>query len=181
MSGEATGLETWGNFYLVTSAAAATLVGLLFVVLTLAADRLAASESKRIRTYLTPSVFQLSFVLLLAALLTFPAHSRLSITISCGTMGALGLGYAVSVLLGGVRGHSFRDPRDILQYSVLPAIAYATLIVGGALVSTSDTPRPGFTCVASGVLALIALAIRNSWSVAVSVVSMRGRDDRPDR
>ena len=65
MSGEATGLETWGNFYLVTSAAAATLVGLLFVVLTLAADRLAASESKRIRTYLTPSVFQLAFVLLL--------------------------------------------------------------------------------------------------------------------
>ena len=174
-----TGLETWGNFYLVSSAAAATLVGLLFVVLTLAAERMPGSEAKRIRTYLTPSVFQLALVLVLAALLTFPAHSRLSITVVCCAIGTFGLGYAVSVLLVGVRGHSFREPSDVVHYTVLPATAYAALVLGGALISTRATPGAGLTCVASGVLGLIACALRNSWSVAVSVASVRGRKDAP--
>jgi hypothetical protein len=32
-------LGRWANFYLITSAAAATLIGLLFVIITLAAER----------------------------------------------------------------------------------------------------------------------------------------------
>ncbi len=35
-------------------------------------------------------------------------QSRLSGTISCGVVGAIGLIYALLVLRGGVRGHSFR-------------------------------------------------------------------------
>jgi|SRR5580698_6991859 hypothetical protein len=173
----ASGLEAWGNFYLVTSAAAATLVGLLFVVLTLAADRMPLSETKRIRLYMTPSVVQLALVLVLAALLTFPTQSRLSTTISCGVIGALGVIYALLVLRGGVRGHSFRELSDVLKYSLLPGVAYIALVAGGLLITALPTPQAGCTCVASGVLALIVLAIRNSWSVAVSVVSFRGRDE----
>jgi hypothetical protein len=172
------GLETWGNFYLVTSAAAATLVGLLFVVLTLAADRMPLSETKRIRLYMTPSVFQLALVLVLAAVLTFPTQTRLSTTISCAVVGAVGLLYSFLVLRGGVRGHSFRELSDMSKYALLPGLAYSDLIVGGMLITKLPTPQVGCTCVASGVLALIALAIRNSWSVAVSVVSFQGRDDK---
>jgi hypothetical protein len=174
-----TSLETWGSFYLVASAASAALVGLLFVVLALAAERLPATESKRIRTYLTPSVVQLALVLVLAGLLTFPSHSRLSITIACCAIGTFGLGYAVSVLLVGVRGHAFRDGSDILYYAILPATAHAALVVGGAMITTSATPRPGLTCVASGVLGLVVVALRNAWSVASSLVSIRGRNNPP--
>ncbi|HEY1551602.1 MAG TPA: hypothetical protein VGG28_27430 [Kofleriaceae bacterium] len=162
----------WGNFYLITSAAAATLVGLLFVVLTLASDRIPASESKRIRVYLTPSVLQFSLVLVLAAMLMFPTQTRLSSAISCGSIGALGIIYAASVLLDGLRGNALRERRDLLQYAVLPALGYAALVVGGiAIDKPGDTHGP--TIVAAGVLALVALAIRNSWSVAVSVVTLR--------
>ncbi len=70
-------LERWVNFYLLVSAAAATLIGLLFVVITLAAERKAAGAS-RIPLYLTPTVIYFGSVLLLAALLTFPPHSRLT-------------------------------------------------------------------------------------------------------
>ncbi|MGA7926399.1 MAG: hypothetical protein WCA20_10400 [Candidatus Sulfotelmatobacter sp.] len=48
-------LERWANFYLLTSAAAATLIGLLFVVITLAAER-RLGDNGRIRLYLTPTV-----------------------------------------------------------------------------------------------------------------------------
>src|SRR5580698_4002151 len=127
----ASGLEAWGNFYLVTSAAAATLVGLLFVVLTLAADRMPLSETKRIRLYMPPSVFQLALVLVLAAVLTFPTQSRLSATLSCGVIGGTGLIYALLVLRGGVRGHSFRELSDMSKYALLPGAAYITVVIGG--------------------------------------------------
>jgi hypothetical protein len=166
-------MEAWGNFYLIMSAAAATLIGLLFVVLTLASDRMPASESNQIRLYLTPSVTQFAFVLVLAAVLMFPTQTRLSAAISCGSVGALGIIYAASVMLDGRRGTALRERIDILQYAVLPALGYAALVIGGvAIDKLGDTHGP--TIVAAGVLALVALAIRNSWSSAVTVVSTRG-------
>jgi hypothetical protein len=75
-------------------------------------------------------------------------------------------------LLDGLRGNALRERRDLLQYAVLPALGYAALVVGGiAIDKPGDTHGP--TIVAAGVLALVALAIRNSWSVAVSVVTLR--------
>jgi hypothetical protein len=40
-------LERWANFYLLMAAAAATLIGLLFVVITLAAERMPLKERKK--------------------------------------------------------------------------------------------------------------------------------------
>jgi hypothetical protein len=166
-------MEAWGNFYVITSAAAATLIGLLFVVLTLAGDRMPASESNQIRLYMTPSVMQFAFVLVLAAMLMFPTQTRLSAAISCGAVGALGIIYAASVVIDGRRGNALRERIDVLQYAVLPAIGYAALVVGGvAIDKPGDTHGP--TIVAAGVLELVALAIRNSWSSAVSILSSRG-------
>ncbi len=39
-------LERWANFYLVASTAAATLLGLLFILITLAADRRPTEQGK---------------------------------------------------------------------------------------------------------------------------------------
>jgi hypothetical protein len=166
-------MEAWGNFYLIMSAAAAALIGLLFVVLTLASDRMPASESNQIRLHLTPSVVQFAFVLVLAAVLMFPTQTRLSAAISCGSVGALGIIYAASVLLDVRRGNALRDRADLLQYALLPALGHAALVIGGMAIDKPGDTR-GATIVASGVLALVALAIRNSWSSAVSVVSSRG-------
>jgi hypothetical protein len=44
-------LDRWANFYLIASAAAATLIGLLFVVIILAAER-RPDEAGKIRLYL---------------------------------------------------------------------------------------------------------------------------------
>ena len=60
-------LEPWANFYLLTSAAAATLLGLMFVVITLAAERRLGGAAK-IPIYLTP---HLSILLLYYSLPRF--------------------------------------------------------------------------------------------------------------
>jgi len=163
-------LDAWGNFYLATSAAAATLVGLLFVVITLAADR-QPGESERIRVYLTPTVVYFVSVLLLAVALTFPTHTRLSATLCCGNAGGIGIVYAVSVLRHAKR---FRERVDRWHYALVPAAAFALLVAGAAILYTSQHGT-GLTVVAAAMLALLVVGIRNSWAIAVTIVSPRSR------
>jgi hypothetical protein len=162
-------LDRWTNFYLVTSAAAATLVGLLFVVITLAADRVTAKETGKISLYLTPTVVFFASVLFLAAVLTFPTQSRASAAACCCLGGVAGIGYALSTLHGSRGDNRFFEPRDVIQYVVLPVAAYGLLIGGGVLLM--HAPERALTLVAVGMLAFIALALRNSWSIAVEIVS----------
>lgn len=171
MADDALPLDRWANFYLVTSAAAATLVGLLFVVITLAADRVAAKETGKISVYLTPTVVYFASVLSLAAALTFPTQSRLSAAACCCLGGVAGIAYALSTLHRSRGDNRFYEPRDVIQYVVLPVIAYGLLIGGGVLLMRA--PDRGLTLVAVGMLAFIALALRNSWSIAVEIVSWR--------
>jgi len=95
-----TELQRWANFYLLISAAAATLIGLLFVVITLGAERSVQDDTAKIRMYLTPTVLYFSTVLLLAALLTFPNHTRFTASLCICLVGVGGLVYSGSFLMG---------------------------------------------------------------------------------
>lgn len=169
-------LEAWGNLFLLTSAAAATLVGLLFVVMTLAAERQPASEARRISVYMTPTVVYFASVLLLAAALTIPTQSRLSVALCCCGEGAGGIVYALSLIRLAER---FLERKDAWQYALLPAGAFGLQVAGGAIVYVRN-PGTGLTMVAVAMLVLLALAVRNSWSIAVNVISSRRREGDSD-
>jgi hypothetical protein len=161
-------LERWTNFYLLMSAASATLVGLLFVVITLAAERRLEGKSK-IPIYLTPTVIYFVSVLFLTALLTFPNHTQLTAALCICVVGAVGAVYSGSFFVRrGVR-KSYYDQRDWIAYAAFPLAAYSLLAGGGVL--ALYVPQRGLTLVAAGMLSLLAIAIRNSWAIAVSVVS----------
>jgi len=167
-------LERWANFYLITSAAASTLIGLLFVVIALASERRVDVEgtAAKIRVYLTPTVVYFASVLNVAALLTFPNHTRLTATLCICLAGVVGLIYSVSSLIGGDKKHYY-ERHDVIYYSVFPFAAYGILVLGGALL-LHDTKR-GLTFVAVGMLSLLTLAIRNSWAIAIAIVSIPPR------
>jgi hypothetical protein len=150
-------LETWANFYLVTSTAATTLVGLLFVVITLAADR-QPGEAKQIRLYLTPTVVCFGLVLLMAALLTIPAQSRVSAALCAAGVGTVSLSYSLSLLRGGPGKGRFRERSDAWPYIVLPAAAYGLLIVAAPVLFSSSV-RSGLTLISVAILGLIALRL----------------------
>jgi hypothetical protein len=165
-------LERWANFYLLMSAAAATLIGLLFVVITLAAERIVQivqDDTAKIRMYLTPTVLYFATVLLLAALLTFPNHTRFSASLCICLVGVAGLVYSGSFLIGRRHKKNYYGLQDRIVYSMLPSAAYGLHVFGGVLFFRD--PQRGLTFVAAGMLSLLALAIRNSWAIAVDVVS----------
>lgn len=165
-------LEGWANFYVITSAAAATLIGLLFVVITLAAER-RVDDAAKIHVYLTPTVVYLASILAVAALLTFPNQTRLTATLCICITGVLGLLYSGSVFFGGDK-KSYVERRDLIPYAGLPFASFGLHVLGGILL-LHDSQR-GLTFVAVGMLSLLVIAIRNSWAIAVGIVSVR-----PDR
>jgi hypothetical protein len=162
-------LERWANFYLITSAAAATLIGLLFVIITLGAERGVKGGADKIRMYLTPTTAYFASVLILAALLTFPNHTRLTAILCICCVGVGGLVYSASPLIR--RGRRDYEQLDLIPYAVFPSAAYGLLAMGGVLLL--HDPQRGLTLVAVGMLSLLVVAIRNSWSIAVDVVSAR--------
>jgi len=91
-------LGPWANFYLLMAAAAATLLGLMFVVIALAAER-RQGDAAKIHIYLTPTVIYFASVLYLAAPLTFPNHTRLTASLCTCLGGVAGLVYSGSFLI----------------------------------------------------------------------------------
>jgi hypothetical protein len=162
-------LERWANFYLLMSAAAATLIGLLFVVITLGAERIVEDGTAKIRMYLTPTVLYFASALFLAAILTFPNHTRFTASLCICLVGVAGLVYSGSFLIGRGGKKNYYGLQDRIVYAALPFAAYGMHVFGGVLFF--EAPQRGLTLVAAGMLSLLALAIRNSWAVAVDVVS----------
>ncbi len=166
-------LQRWANFYLLTAEAAATLIGLLFVVIALAAQR-GHGDTAKIHIYLTPTVVYFASVLCLAALLTFPNQTRLTATFCICLMGLVGLVYSGFLFIGREVKKSYYDLRHLIPHAVFPFVAYGLLVLGGGLLL--HDPQPGLTLVAAGMLSLLGVAVRNSWAIAIGVVSTR-----PDR
>jgi len=160
-------LERWSNFYLLTAAAAAQLIGLLFVVITLASER-GRRDAAKIPIYLTPTVVYFAHVLFLGALLTFPSYTRLSVTLCICFTGVVGLVYSGTSLIGGDK-KSFIELRDRIPYMIFPSAACGLLVLGGVLFFHAT--QLGLTLVAAGMVLLLAVGIRNSWAIAIDVVS----------
>jgi hypothetical protein len=162
-------LERWADFYLLMAEAAAALIGLLFVVITLGAERKLADAANKIAIYLTPTAVYFASVLFLAALLTFPNHTRLTATLCTCLVGVVGLVYSASLVIRRGIKKSYDELRDLTSYAGVPFAAYALLVLGGVLFL--HDPQRGLTLVAAGMLSLLAVAIRNSWAIAIDVAS----------
>jgi hypothetical protein len=64
---------------------------------------------------------------------------------------------------------SYYDLHDRIAYAGFPLAAYGLFLWGGGLLF-HDSHR-GLSLVAVGMLALLAVAIRSSWAIAIGVVS----------
>src|SRR5215472_10492659 len=94
-------LASWSNFYLTTGSAAATLTGLMFVVITLVrrADRSQPQEQAQtqaqngISTFSTPIVMHFAAVLFVSLFLSAPWHSFVLAGIILAVGGLFGVVY----------------------------------------------------------------------------------------
>src|SRR2546426_7980003 len=90
----------WDTFYVIIGSSAAALTGLMFVVIALTGEATSSPGMiGTIRAFSTPTVVHFGAVLLLAALLTTPGHTVLTLSGSVGVCGFAGLWFIRWVVL----------------------------------------------------------------------------------
>jgi hypothetical protein len=173
----------WVNFYLITGTAAATLTGLQFIVQTLltSAEVTAATggdHEEGIAAFGSPTVVHLSLALIVSAVVCAPWPDERGVRISLGAIAIASLVYSVIVLIRTRTQKVYRpEASDWAWHVVLPAMAYAALLVGAIALDTQQA-WPEFA-VAAATLLLICIGIHNAWDTVTYLTLMALRADRP--
>ena len=161
-------LSPWHEFYALLGTAAAALVALLFVAVSIATDVLTAErESRRnTATYMSPVVFHYANILFLCLIALVPTQTwdSFGIVIAVASIGSFG--YSLQVMVR-VHRNSISDFSDRLGYGAVPMLCYATGLVSSWLIFEERTA--GLNLLAAAALALLVANIRNAWDLMISL------------
>lgn len=169
--------EGWENFFLMAGGAAAVLIGLIFVVISLMGDRPRSTVLSGSRLYMGPIVLEVSFVLTVSAAaltpgITPPVFAVIQAGIAVwgfarAVMSSAGIGNLNRI--GGEKVHW----TDLWFYGLIPSALY--LVAGSVALAfwkEWSWARYGLAIV---VTAQLLLAIRNEWDL-ITWITPRGRE-----
>jgi hypothetical protein len=168
--------DHWDEFYLLAGSAAAVLIGLIFVVISLMHDRPRSSVLAGSKLYMGPIVLGVSFVLVLSALALTPGISRERVAMVTGIVALWGLARGLWSIIGIQRLRTDREVHwtDPWFYGVVPSLLYLALC-GVALAFWNDWGW-AHDGLAALVVALLLSAIRNEWDL-ITWIAPRPDDD----
>jgi hypothetical protein len=171
-------LAGWESFYVITGSSSAGLIGLMFVVVTLASGNARVHGTEGLSAFATPSVVHFAAVLLIAALLSMPGQTPVSLTVCLSAAATLGLLYSVRVIARALRQRGY-EPEwlDWVWYILLPTAAYLTLLVATATLRRH--PTFALYLVGGVDLGLLFIGMHNAWDTAVWVSTHPRDDDTP--
>jgi len=158
--------EGWDNFFVLLGTAAAGLIGLLFVVVTLTTglDRSRALRAGGI--YMTPIAVHFGTVLSISACTLAPRLTAPQLAVLIAVFAVLGFSAAMRTCFGIVDFHKSADPphwSDFWGYGAAPASAYLLLEATAAGIWRGGNWAPYL--LAAVLLALLLVAIRNAWDL----------------
>ena len=167
--------EGWGEFYLMAGSAAAVLIGLIFVVISLMQDRSRSSVLTGSKLYMGPIVLGVSFVLTLSAAALVPQIDAASFAAIAAAVAAWGLARGLTSIAG-IR--ALGDEvhwTDVWFYGVLPSMLYVALgVVAWGLWTAASWAVQGMAAV---VTAALLLAIRNEWDLITWIAPRSAAED----
>lgn len=166
-------LHAWHEFYLLIGTAAGTLIGLMFVAVTVGANYLTEEKRPAVQAFFSPTVAHFSVVLTTCIILLAP-HSDITLGVVLLVVGLGGFAYAVLVWVRMGRGGftATIDLADRLWYALSPVSGHALLIAAAVLLLLRDVR--GLDVAAAGVVLLLLVGIRNAWDIT-AWAAMRAR------
>ena len=154
--------EGWSEFFLMAGGAAAVLIGLIFVVISLMQDRPRSSVLAGTRLYMGPIVLSVSFVLALSAAALTPGIGRAEFAAITAIVALWGFGRGVMSTVGIGRLTEVHWT-DVWFYGVFPVLTYLALgMVALAFWVDLWWATKGL---AVGITLALLLAIRNEWDL----------------
>ena len=172
--------DGWGEFYLLAGSAAAVLIGLIFVVVTLMSDRPRSSVLSGSRLYMGPVVLQVTFVLVLSAAALIPEISPTKFAAVGASVSVWGLVRGL-ISIRGIRALTGNDKphwTDVWFYGAIPSLLYAILgVVSFAAWRELSWATQG---VAAVITAWLLLSIRNEWDLVTWLAPRPDSSDASD-
>jgi len=171
-------LTTWQNFYVIIGSAAATLAGLMFVVITLIAGVRRRGSSGSIATFSTPTVVHFCIALLVAAILSAPWQALWNAGLPLGLSGLGGVSYVVIVVRRTRRQTDYQPVlEDWLFHTVFPLVSYTALLVAAMVLP--GHPAPALFVIAAATVLLLFTGIHNAWdNVTYIAVELSGPENK---
>lgn len=163
-----TTLQGWHDFYTITGTAAATLVGLLFVGLSMHLRVVVTHADVKALARITLASLGLTLVLSLFMVLPFPDNPSSTGWNVVGA-GIFGLVLIAPPAVAGMRSsrRALSVPHVILRFG-LTTLAFGGVIAAGGILVAGDYHTALTWLVAVSIVLLVG-ALRNSWDLLVSV------------
>ncbi len=167
-------LRLWHDFYTLMGAAAATLVGLMFVAVSIGAGAFSSERGKvAMRSSLSPTVLHFSAILVISLLATIPTETWASLGALLCFMGATGAAYSIWNSRRMTR-HGITASIDLivrLWYARLPILIYLLVVAAGtSLILRIDA---ALNALAIALILLLLAGIRNAWDMSVWIIQRR--------
>ena len=170
-------LEKWHDFYILVGTAAATLLALLFVAVSLGAGFLGRGErAGATRAFFSPVVVHFSAVFLLSALALVPAHRIAFYATIVAACGICGLGVSLFATIQLFRHDWTKYKQDHLAYGLLPVLSYSAFIAAAALIWAEN--ELAIDILAAALLLLLLVNVRNAWDLTLSMVRHQSEHER---
>ena len=166
-------LHEWREFFVTIATACATLIGSMFVVVSIGSGFLTEERSAGTQGFFTPTVFHLTASLLGCALTMVPGLDRAPLSI-CLAMAALaGLAYCA---MTATRVWRFAvDITDHVWYTALPVCGY--LVIGAAAYLILRGAAHAIELLAAGLVLLLVCGIRNAWDLIIFLLAKQAKKD----
>jgi len=160
-------LSPWHEFYALLGTAAAALVALLFVAVSIGASILTPEpESRRnTATYMSPVVFHYANILFLSLIALIPTQTWESFALVIGVAASGSSIYSIVIAVR-VHRNPISDLADRLCYGVIPALCYASGLVVAPLLLRENPV--GLDLLAGAALLLLVINIRNAWDLMMA-------------
>jgi divalent metal cation (Fe/Co/Zn/Cd) transporter len=155
-------LTTWKNFYDIIGSAAASLTGLMFVVITLIAGTRQRRSSGSAAAFGTPTVVHFGAALLVAAILSAPWQALWPAGLLLGLSGFGGVTYVVIVVRRARQQTDYQPVlEDWLWHTVFPLVSYTALVV--AAIMLLGNPALALFVTGAVTVLLLFIGIHNAW------------------
>jgi len=168
-------LTEWESFYVIVGSAAGALIGLMFVVMALIAERPPLRAAEAGAAFATPTIVHFSAALLLSAVLRAPWQAITPGAVLWGLGGLSGVAYAL-IVARRMRVQTAHQPdvEDWLFHALLPLAAY-TMLALSAFAAPSHT-REALFGVGAAALLLLFIGIHNAWDAVAYHVLVNSPD-----
>jgi hypothetical protein len=164
-------LRDWQTFYVLTGTAAATLIGLLFVAVSISGGitRSVTQIADSIRSFVTPILWTYAQVLLISCLAVMPLQGPLALTIVLVALGCLDIALTAQVGWRFVFLHrEDMDRGHWVWHFVLPLLAGILFVVSALGLLWGQSLAPLGLAITD--LLCLAIGLRNSWLLTVWII-----------